>query len=147
MKTTRLLIAAFALVSAVTVGPSLAPAFAQETEAPPTRLQEAMRVLGSNFRIVRAQAADASKNASTLSALALMIQAIEVSRAEVPPKALTLPEAERVNFLADYEAAFVRLSELVTSLQTKITEGRNTEAPADVAEIQAFFRRAHELFQ
>jgi len=129
------------VVCALAVGAS---AFAAETE---TELGNKMDKMGSAFRALRRQAADASKNADSLAKVATIKENAIASLKLEPVKKKDLPAAEQKKFVADYQAKMKEFVALTEKLEAAFKANNNAEAEKLLAQMGDAQKAGHKAFQ
>jgi soluble cytochrome b562 len=120
----------------------VAPLRAEDTE-----LAGKMDKMGSAFRALRRQAADASKNADSLAKLATIKENAVASLKLVPAKAADLPAAEQAKFVAAYKADMEKFIALTGKLEAAFKAGNNAEAAKLLGEMASAQKAGHKEYQ
>jgi hypothetical protein len=142
---------------ALAIGPllraqdAMAPAPAAPAAAPDkevkTELETKMSKISRAMRALRKQAADASKNDSSLKLVATMEAGITASMDLTPAKAADLPDDQKPQFIADYKAGLKGMLEVLTKLEGDFKAGNNDDAVKVLAEVAALEKKDHKAFQ
>lgn len=122
----------------------VAPLRAEDKE---TELGGKMDKMGSAFRALRRQAADASKNADSLAKLATIRENAVASMKLTPAKAADLPAAEQAKFVAAYKADMEKFIALTDKLTAAFKAGNNAEAEKLLGEMANAQKAGHKEYQ
>ncbi|MBC8008611.1 MAG: hypothetical protein H7067_00765 [Burkholderiales bacterium] len=124
-----------------------APPAAQEHGHDHTPLEDQMSAMRGAFNKLRKQIADPASNASSLELVAKLLAASEKSVTEIPARAEKVPEAERAQFVADYQAKMKEFVAEVQKLEAALKAGDNTEAAAVLAKLGAMQKEGHKAYR
>lgn len=136
------MIAAGSILSGAALAQAQAPA-----TAPAARPQPSMRAMGTSLNALKAQVADATKNASSLQLVATLLKDSVAAKAAMPPLILTLPEAEQAAKTAAYQKEMNVLIRQELDLEEQLLAGDNTKAAATVAALGATQAEGHRDFR
>ena len=95
---------------------------------PQTELGAKMEKMGSAFRALRRQIADATKNEDSLAKLAVIKENATAALKLDPALKAKKPEAEQAKFVADYQAGIKNLLADIATLETALKAGDNAAA-------------------
>ena len=112
-----------------------------------TELEGKMDRMGGDWRKLKRQVADATKNADSLQLLAAIRAASAEATKLIPAKAEDVPVADRAKFVAGYQARMKTLDEAFEKLEAVLRAGKNDEAVNLVAEIGALQKAGHKEFK
>lgn len=129
------------VVCALAVGAS---AFAAEPE---TELGNKMDKMGSAFRALRRQAADATKNADSLAKIAVIKENAIASLKLDPAKKKDMPAGEQKKFVADYQAKMKEFIALVEKVEAAFKANNNAEAEKLIGQMADAQKAGHKAFQ
>ncbi len=127
--------------------PPAAPASGDQPKAPKTELEKNMDTMGKAFRTLRRQVSDATKNDSSLELVATIRTAAEAASKLTPAKTEDLPEADRPQFVADFQAGMKDLAAGLDKLEADLKAGDNTAAAADLKDVGAIEGKNHKKFR
>jgi soluble cytochrome b562 len=130
-----------AVACALAIGPGT---FAADTE---TELGNKMDKMGSAFRALRRQAADASKNADSLAKVATIKENALASLKLEPAKKMDLPAAQQKKFVADYQAKMKEFVALAEKLEAAFKANNNAEAQKLIGQMADAQKAGHKEFQ
>lgn len=106
-----------------------------------------MSSMNRAFRKLRRQITDAAQNDESLKLVAQIKQAGEDAVKLIPAKAADLPEAERAQFVADYQKKMKSFLGEVDKLEAALKAGNNEDAAKIVAELGAMQKEDHRAFR
>jgi len=129
------------LVCSLAVGPG---AIAAEPE---TELGNKMDKMGSAFRALRRQAADATKNADSLAKIAVIKENAIASMKLDPVKKKDLPAADQKKFVGDYQAKMKDFIALVEKVEAAFKANNNAEAEKLIGQMADAQKAGHKEFQ
>lgn len=112
-----------------------------------TELEMRMDRIGKAFRKLKKQAADPSKNASSLELVATMQAAAKEAVDLTPEKAQDVPADQRPKFIEDYKAGMKGLLDRLDQLQAALAAGKNDEAVKIVAGLGDYQKKEHKEFR
>jgi soluble cytochrome b562 len=112
-----------------------------------TELERKMDKMSEAWKKLKRQVADATQNADSLQLVATIQAAAEEALKLVPARAADVPATERAKFVADYQAGIKKLLESFGKLETALQSGRNEEAVKLVADLGAFQKASHKVFE
>jgi soluble cytochrome b562 len=127
--------------------PASPPAHDHGPEKPETELEGKMSSMNRAFRKLRRQITDAAQNDESLKLVAQIKQAGEDAVKLIPAKAADLPEAERAQFVADYQKKMKSFLGEVDKLEAALKAGNNENAAKIVAELGAMQKEDHRAFR
>ena len=127
--------------------PPAAPAAAAPAKAPKTELEKSMGAMGKAFRTLRRQVSDSTKNASSLELVATIRSAADAASKLTPAKAEDLPEADRPQFVADFQSGMKDLAAGLDKLEADLKANDNTAAAADYKDIGSIEGKNHKKFR
>jgi soluble cytochrome b562 len=133
----------FAFISAL----ALAPAGLRAADDDQTELGAKMEKIGGNWRKVKAQIADASKNDDTLAKLAVIKENMVAAQKLEPELAKSKSGAEKDKFVADYHAKMKEEIEKVDKIVALVKAGKNDEADKLVKVVDQDSKDAHKSFK
>ncbi len=120
---------------------------AAQTDEDKTPLGQRMTAMNAALRQITAQVADPSKNASTLEQVVIFQANATEALTFRPEKEAQVAEAEREQFVADFQAGIKGLLVTVDSLKVAVEAGRNADAAAIVEAMKAYQREKHPVFR
>ncbi len=129
------------LVCALAVGSG---AYAADTE---TELAGKMDKMGSAFRALRRQAADATKNADSLAKIATIKENAIASMKLEPAMKADKPAAEQKKFVADYQAKMKEFVALTEKVEAAFKANNNEEAVKLLGTMADAQKAGHKEFQ
>lgn len=134
---TRLIISAlcFALVTGLTA------------HAAPTPLEKQMKIMGKSFKQLKAQASDASKNASSAALVKQMEDAAAAAEKLTPEKTSDLPADKQAAFVADYQASMKKLEATLAKLSAAFSANDNAAAKTLMADVVSEMKAGHREFK
>jgi len=154
---TRRILASALLLNLLSMVPALraqdappaapAPNAAPKEEKPKTDLEKNMDSISRAFRTLRRQIADPTKNDSSLEQVAAIRTAAQAASQLTPAKAADLPEADRPQFVADFQAGMKDLFGALDKLEADLKANDNTAAAADLKQIQSIEGTNHKKFR
>ena len=116
-------------------------------KTPETKLGEAMERMNKDFRTLRRQVRNASKNAHSLELITAIHSSSDESLKEVPLKAADLPESERAEFIAEYRRELEIFIAVVDRIKTALLANDNAAAEKGVAELATLQKRGHDSYR
>lgn len=129
------------LVCALAIGSGV---YAADTE---TELAGKMDKMGSAFRALRRQAADASKNADSLAKIATIKENAMASAKLEPEMKKDKPAAEQAKFVADYQAKMKEFVALTEKVEAAFKANNNAEAVKLLGAMADAQKAGHKEFQ
>ena len=124
-----------------------APAAAEPAKPEKTELEKNMDAMGKAMRTLRRQVSDSTKNDSSLELVATIRTAAEAAAKLTPAKAQDLAEADRPQFVEEFQAGMKDLSAGLDKLEADLKAGDNTAAAADFKAIGAIEGKNHKKFR
>jgi soluble cytochrome b562 len=112
-----------------------------------TELEGKMEKMSGDWRKLKRQVADATKNADSLQLLAAIRVAAAASAKLVPAKADDFSGVDRAKFVADFQDKMKILGAELEKLEVALQAGKNDEAVKLVAEIGATQKAGHKEFK
>jgi soluble cytochrome b562 len=112
-----------------------------------TELEKNMDNMGRAMRTLRRQVADATKNESSLQLVSTIRSAAEAASKLTPAKAQDLPEADRPQFVADFQAGMKDLFAALDKLEADLKANDNTAAAADFKQVGSVEGQNHKRFR
>ena len=106
-----------------------------------------MGAMGKAFRTLRRQVSDSTKNASSLELVATIRSAADAASKLTPAKAEDLPEADRPQFIADFQSGMKDLAAGLDKLEADLKANDNTAAAADYKDIGSIEGKNHKKFR
>jgi soluble cytochrome b562 len=137
-----LLTAAFALA----IGPAVIAQDAKQKE-PQSELGAKMDKISSDWRAVKRQLPDSSKNADTLAKLTSMKQAMADSAKLEPALKSEIPAGEQSKFMADYQERMKQEIAKVDQIAALVKDGKNEEAAKLTGALDQAQKDAHKQFK
>jgi len=116
-------------------------------DEPKTELGEKMTAISTAFRAIGRQAADATKNADTLTKIASMKTALEASSHLKPATTADKPAAEQAAYVAKFQSEIKDMIALVGKLEEAIKGGHNDAAAKIIDEVKAEQSKDHKEFR
>ena len=93
-----------------------------------TELAKQMEIIQDEQKALRKTIKSAAENAASLAALDKMQQATVASKALVPAKAKSVPEADRAKFLAGYRKDMAAMLEHLCKIEVALLDNDNAKA-------------------
>lgn len=144
----RQLVSFVLLTGSIAFAADAAPAPAAAAEKKPeTELTQKMDKMNGAFRKLRRQAGDASKTAESLELVATLREMSVASARLEPARAVTIPEAGRKKWIADYQAKMGELQAQIDKLEAALKAGQNEEAARIVQAIAALQKEGHKEYK
>ncbi len=112
-----------------------------------TPLENQMDAMSKAWRALRKQAADASKNESSIELVAKIKAASVESLKLTPALAAEKPESERAAFVAGYQKSMKELIAELDNLSAAFKAGKNDEAGALIKKIGEMQKAGHKEFK
>ncbi len=111
-------------------------------------LEREMGAMGRDYRIIRTQVADASKNASTLAAVVDLEQHTLAAKGAVLRTATTMPtEEEKKAKQADFQGDMANLLRTELDLEQALLAGKNDKAVKVAADLHDLETEGHKEFR
>jgi len=111
-----------------------------------TDLEDAMKNIGKNAKALKQSVGDPAKKAEAIAEIGEMIKSAEAARTMTPKKATDLSDAERAQFMSDFQKHIDGLIEQFKKIETDLTDGKTDDAKADFAKVNEMKRQGHEKF-
>jgi soluble cytochrome b562 len=124
--------------------PPAAPAPAKPEK---TELEKDMDIMGKSMRTLRKQIADSTKNDSSLQLVSAIQTAAEAASKLTPAKTQDLPEADRPQFVQEFQAGMKDLAAALGKLEADLKANDNTAAAADLKQVLAVEGQNHKKFR
>jgi cytochrome c556 len=115
-------------------------------DKPKTPLDKEMGGIAKDFRALRKQVQDPAQKDSSLQLVKDMEDHAAKAHDLTPSKAKDIPEAQRAQFIADFQKAIDGLSDEFKKLEAQIGSGDTAGAAATLDEIQSTKRDGHKKF-
>ena len=107
-----------------------------------------MGAMGRDYKLIRAQVADPTKNASTLAAVVDLEQHTLAAKGAVLRTAATMPTAEEQKAKqADFQGDMVTLLRYELDLEDALLAGKNDKAVKAVADLHDLEGEGHKEFR
>lgn len=130
-----------------TVVCALAVGIGAQSARADTELGDKMDKMGSAFRTLRRQAADASKNADSLAKVAVIKENAIASAKLEPAMKSDKPAAEQAKFVAAYQAKMKEFVALAEKLEAAFKANNNAEAEKLIGQMADAQKAGHKEFQ
>lgn len=149
--TLRLIISTLLLSSALALRAQDIPPAAPGASAPPkaekTELEKNMGNMGKAMRTLGKQIADSTKNDSSLQLVSTIRSAAEAASKLTPAKAQDLPEADRPQFVEEFQAGMKDLFAALDKLETDLKANDNAAAADDFKQVGSVEKTNHKKFR
>jgi soluble cytochrome b562 len=122
-------------------------AVSAQTDEEKTPLGMRMSAMNGALKLITAQVADPSLNASTLEQVGILKSNATEAMTFRPEKTGQMPDAEQERFLLDFRAGISLLLITVDSLKVAVESGRNTDAARIVDAMKQQQREKHSVFR
>ena len=122
----------------------LAVVFTSATQA--SELEKEMKNIGKNTKALKQSVGDPAKKTEALAEVGQMIKSAEKAKTLVPKKASEIPDAQRSQFIADYQKQIDGLIGQFKKIESDLTAGKTDDAKTDFAKIGGMKRDGHEKF-
>lgn len=133
-------------VFALAIGPAV---YAQDSkkDEPETELGQKMEKISGNWRAIKRQINDSSKNEDTLKRLAVIKENMTAATKLEPDLKKEKPAAEQAKFVADYRAKMKEEIEKIDTLTAAVKAGKNEEAAKLIGVVDQDQKEAHKQFK
>jgi soluble cytochrome b562 len=149
--TLRLIISTLLLSSALALraqdAPPAAPGAGAPSKAEKTELEKNMDNMGKAMRTLRKQIADSTKNDSSLQLVSTIRSAAEAASKLTPAKAQDLPEADRPQFVEEFQAGMKDFFAALDKLEADLKANDNAAAAADFKQVGSVEGTNHKKFR
>jgi len=119
----------------------------EKAKHPETELEKSMETLGKAWRTLRKQAADPTKNASSLELMVTIKAAAQNNLKFTPDLARDIPAEKRDKFVADYQAKMKETIAAFDQLDAAFKANDNKTAGEIIAKIGALSKEGHKEFK
>jgi hypothetical protein len=109
-------------------------------------LEKEMKNIGKNTKALKQSVGDPSKKAEALAEIGQMIKSAEKAKTLTPKKAGEIPEAQRPQFIADYQKQIDGLIGQFKKIEADLTADKTADAKSDFEKIGGMKRDGHEKF-
>ncbi len=112
-----------------------------------TPLEDQMEKMSKAWRALRKQAADATKNESSIELVATIKTASEEALKHAPKMAEEKPESERATYVAGYQDKMKKMIAELDKLSAAFKAGKNEEASALIKTIGEMQKSGHKDYK
>ncbi len=110
-------------------------------------LEHNMERMGKDFKKLKSQVSDASKNTASVALAADMQKCALAAKDQVPPMAHSIPADKRDKFISDYKDMMDGLVEQCKDMQQQLTDGKNDAAADTIKSITEMMKEGHKEFR
>ncbi|MEI8341125.1 MAG: cytochrome b562, partial [Verrucomicrobiota bacterium] len=109
-------------------------------------LEKEMKNIGRNTKALSKTIGDPAKKTEALAEIGQMIKSAETAKTLTPKKAAEIPDAQRAQFISDYQKQIEGLIEQFKKIEADLTADKSDDAKAEFAKIGMIKRDGHEKF-
>jgi hypothetical protein len=112
-----------------------------------TPLEMQMQILARGMKQLSMQINDPAKQQENVTLIESLKQAAITSTGLEPRKTVSIPQADRDKFLADYRAQIGKLSEAFTQIEDSVKAGKYDQAKSLLTRIGSIKKEGHSKFK
>jgi hypothetical protein len=114
--------------------------------AAPAGLGQAMTDMDRNYRAIKADAADPTKQEAVVRNIDTMIRDVAIAKMQVPPTVRRLDAAKQPEALKSYNAMMVNLLKTLIDLEESVNDKKVDDIKKNIATIEEIQQKGHAEF-